>query len=366
MLLLSQNYIDSQWCGDELEHFIRTHANDPNKPTDVFVVELFPFDTFDKVPPNIHNLRKRLIHAQFWHQPADTSAPMLSGNPTPKESGPENERHYWQKLHELRNAIDSRRRDQPSSLVTVPKTDSLSVTAEQSVRPALGTILLADTTDDLAKQRDAVKAALEPEGVVVLPGGDYVGLSPEEFKTEFTRDLVRCDLFVQLLSPIVGRKGKGFATPVPQLQFDGAIEAKRPILQWCERLPGSGDINDPAHARLFNTAHLRVTNRVSFEREILERLRAIKQAAERARTTQDELRQTTSKRLIFLDDVAGEPDLNQRLRAFLQGENRSIRSLPQQAPLGNNGIDIAQVLKPCTQASRCLPTAPNKSPCLIG
>jgi TIR domain len=51
LLLLSQNYIDSKWCGKELEHFIRTHANDPEKPADVFVVELFPFNTFDKVLP---------------------------------------------------------------------------------------------------------------------------------------------------------------------------------------------------------------------------------------------------------------------------------------------------------------------------
>ncbi|MDH4082955.1 MAG: toll/interleukin-1 receptor domain-containing protein [Nitrospira sp.] len=53
LLLLSQNYVDSTWCGKELDHFIRTHANDPEKPTDVFVVELFPFDTLAKVPANI-------------------------------------------------------------------------------------------------------------------------------------------------------------------------------------------------------------------------------------------------------------------------------------------------------------------------
>ena len=240
------------------------------------------------------------------------------------------------------------RRDQPSSSVAVPKADSPSVTTEQSAKAALGTILLADTTDDLVKQRDAVKAALEPEGVLVLPEGDYVGLSPEEFKSEVTRDLTRCQLFVQMLSPTVGRRGKGFTAPLPQLQFDGAIEAKLPFLQWCERLPGPGDITDPGHARLFNTAHLRATNRTSFEREILERLRAIRQAAERDRKAAvAEPASGAAKKLIFIDDVAGEPNLNQRLRTSLQNTSCGIRSLPQQAPLGNNGIDIAQVLKPC-------------------
>lgn len=85
LLLLSQNYIDSSWCGKELDHFIRAHANDPDKPADVFVVELFPFETLANVPANIQNLRKRLIHAQFWHQPPDTS-PGLAGDPSPEES----------------------------------------------------------------------------------------------------------------------------------------------------------------------------------------------------------------------------------------------------------------------------------------
>jgi hypothetical protein len=207
LLLLSQNYIDSTWCGKELEHFIRTHANDPDKPADVFVVKLFPFETFSNVPANIQNLCKRLIHAQFWHQLANSSAPILGGDPSPQECSAESGRHYWLKLHELRNAIDSRlrtmRRDQPSVPVAAPKDDPLSAISLRSTKEPLGTILLADTTDDLVAQRDAVKARLEPEGIVVLPAGDYVGLAPEEFKTELARDLAKSQLFVQLLSPTV-------------------------------------------------------------------------------------------------------------------------------------------------------------------
>ncbi|NGZ10220.1 MAG: TIR domain-containing protein [Nitrospira sp. LK70] len=352
LLLLSQNYIESTWCGKELDHFVRTHANDPDKPTDVFVVELFPFETFANVPANIENLRKRLIHAQFWHKPADASAPLLAGNPTPQESGPDSERHYWRKLHELRNAIDSRlrtlRRDQPSSSSTTRTTNVSPVASHQSATATLGTVLLADTTDDLVPQRSAVKAALEPEGVVILPEGDYVGLTPEEFNIEFARDLARCELFVQLLSTTVGRTGKGFTAPLPQLQFDGAISAKLPILQWCERLPGQADIADEGHRRLFNTEYLRATNRTSFESEILARLRVIKQVAETAQAAAAvHPAPGPVKKLIFVDDVAGEKALNEKLRAWLRGANCDVRGLPPMAPLGNNGIDIAQVLKPC-------------------
>ena len=352
LLLLSQNYIDSTWCGKELDHFIRTHANDPDKPTDVFVVELFPFETFAKVPANIHHLRKRLIHAQFWHQPADASAPLLAGDPSPQECGPDSVRHYWRKLHELRDAIDSRlrtlHRDQTAVSAALSTADAPTDMQRSKDQPELGTILLADVTEDLVPMRSDVKAALEPEGVVVLPEGDYVGLTPDEFKAEFARDLARCELFVQMVTPTIGRTGKGFTAPLPQLQFDGAVAAKKPIMQWCERLPGPGDITDPGHAKLFKTAYLRVTNRTSFEREILERLRAIRQATERDRkAAQAEQASVVAKKLIFIDDVAGGSDLNQRLRATLQSANYGIRSLPQDAPLGNNGIDIAQMLKPC-------------------
>ncbi len=108
LLLLSQNYIDSQWCGKELDHFVRTHAKDPNKPTDVFVIELVPYEELERVPVNIQNLRKHVINAKFWHQPADGSTPLLAGDPTPDASGLE--KHYWRVLRELRAAIDRRLR----------------------------------------------------------------------------------------------------------------------------------------------------------------------------------------------------------------------------------------------------------------
>jgi hypothetical protein len=43
VILLSQNYIDSAWCGQELAHFIRTHSTDSDNPSGVYVVELLAF-----------------------------------------------------------------------------------------------------------------------------------------------------------------------------------------------------------------------------------------------------------------------------------------------------------------------------------
>jgi hypothetical protein len=342
LILLSQNYIDSKWCGKELDHFIRTHAKDPDKPTDVFVVELFPYETFERVPVNIQNLRKRLIHAKFWCQPADASSPVLAGNPTPEESGLA--REYWRARNELQVAMDSRLRAMRSAQ-SVTAAEERTANATPTLRRAsgsLGTVLLADVTEDLETQRNQIRAALEPEGVAVVPQGDYVGLAPQEFETAIAGDLGQSILFVQLLSPTPGRKGKGFDAPLPQLQFQHAASAKLPILQWCEQLPQPGQLVDPAHAKLFETEFVRATNLPAFQMEVIDWLKA--------KRDKDQVRPQpppTGKKLIFIDDIAGAPSLNQKLLALVRAANCDIRSLPPSAPLGGNGIDIVETLRHC-------------------
>jgi hypothetical protein len=345
VLLLSQNYIDSEWCGKELEYFIQSHASDRDVPSGVFVVELTPFENLLRVPTNIHNIRKRLIHAKFWSQPADTASPVLAGYPTPAESGPVSGSHYWLVLNELRSAIDSRLRARRSALSLNP-----ARSLQQEAQELLGTVLLADVTDDLEGRRDAVKFELEREGVEVCPDGDYVGLAPKEFEARIETDLRRCDLFVQLLSFTAGRKLKGFAAPLPQLQFLRAAAAKCPIMQWCERIPQPGDIADLQHAELFETEFLSVTTQSEFKSKVIARLQTLKadvnnkngaHVAHRTRTR-------PSQKLIFVDDIGAGSAISQKLEAIIRGADCAIRGLPPQASLGGNGINIKEALRPCS------------------
>lgn len=363
VLLLSQNYLDSKWCGDELQHFVHTHGGDPEKPADVFVVEIFPFDAFTAVPPIIGALRKRLIHAKFWYQPVNSASPVLAGYPSPKDSGHKVAAHYWSVLNELRVAIDSRLRslraaapvDAAAAKAGLPTSEPEAAVADarrQDASAALGTVLLADTTEDLELQRNAVKLALEPEGIVVLPEGDYVGLSCEEFGAAFAADLARSDLFVQLLSPTAGRKARGFPAPLPQLQFERARQAGRPIMQWCEQLPVDGQIVDPAHAALFATESLRVTHLAGFRSEVLERIERLhtekirrERAAAAAQTGPAAAR--TQRKLVFVDDLASVPALTGRLSSIIREQSFELRGLPPNTPLGNNGIDVRELLRPC-------------------
>jgi hypothetical protein len=349
VLLLSQNYIDSEWCGKELDHFIRTHANDPDKPADVFVVELFPYEELTQVPGSIQNIRKRLIHAKFWLQPTDIAAPVLAGYPTPDESGSEGKVHYWRVLNELRGAIDSRLRARRIAPSSAAESAEITASLARAATPALGTVLLADVTDDLEAQRNAVRVALEPEGIAVLPAGDYVGLAPEEFESAIEADLEQSHLFVQLLSLTAGRKGRGFAAPLPQLQFERAVAAKLPIAQWCEQLPAPGQIADEKHARLFETEFVRATNLDAFKSEIIARLHMLKQQREKPATAApgDAAAGAARKKVIFIDGVASAPALYEKLRAIILGAHCDIRKLPPTAPLGNDGIDVRELLKPC-------------------
>lgn len=364
ILLLSQNYIDSKWCGKELEHFIQAHSSDTEKPSDVFVVELFPFDEFVNVPENILKLRKHLIQAKFWLQPTDTSAPILSGYPTPQESGEKASKHYWLMLNELRTAMDGRlRHDQASSGLIhgtqASQSKAAHAEAENAKTPGAA-VLLADVTDDLESQRNEVKLALQAEGITVLPDGDYVGLTSQEFDTTFAADLGNSECFVQLLSPVAGRKGKGFAAPLPQLQFQLALATKKPILQWCQKLPGAGQISDPAHAGLFATEFIRAINLENFKAEIIDYLRAQQQKREKiAKTLQDHPLPIGSKKIVFIDDLASQPEVNQKLRATIKQQHYDIRSVPLNAPLGNNGLDIKEFLRPCL-VGMTIYTDPNK------
>jgi hypothetical protein len=361
VLLLSQNYIDSDWCGKELDHFVRSHSADAAAPRDVFVVELFPYESFTQVPLAIQQLRKRLIQAKFWYQSREASAPSLAGYPSALESGPEGQAHYWSVLNGLRVALDTRLRElraqRPAPGDAAPEAATAAGPAAPSPsRPSLGTVLLADTTDDLEAQRAAVRLALEPEGIVVLPEGDYVGLTAPEFEAAMAGDLARADLFVQLLSPTPGRKPRGFDAPLPQLQYQRARKANLPLLQWCERQPVAGEIADTAHAELFKTEFLRVTHRTDFETTVIQQLRSQKDLRDRAAAAAaaaataaapDAAGARAPRRLVFVDDAAGESVLSDRLRAIIRAQNCSVRSLPAGAPLGNNGIDVKELLRPC-------------------
>jgi hypothetical protein len=360
VLLLSQNYVESNWCGKEVEHFVRTHAADPDKPRDVYVVELLPFEELTNVPPVIHTLRKNLNAAKFWRKAIDRSAIELSGYPSPTQTSPDAQAHYFTAIRELQDPIDRRLRQPPVARPVAGPTSVADAAvpptspgmAPAATRPLLGTVWLADVPDDLDTARSKVRDGLKAEGIAVVPEGDYRALPHAEFQKAAADDLARCDLFVQLLSTTAGRQDADFPAPRPQLQYQAALAAGKPIMQWTKQMPAPDDDDiDARHAELFKTATLRVTNREDFVSEVIARMRQLhrdrldqQQAAAKAAAAPAT---GPRRRAIFVDDLAGGPEVYDKLATLMRDKDYDVYGLPPGAPLVDGGIDVPGILKPC-------------------
>lgn len=273
LMLLSRASIESDWCRKELMHFLARHADEATRSSNVIIVELWPFNDLrgdDDHLRCIRDLRSEVVFApQFWTKPQNRASYRVLGEPSPRDCCDEDRVEYWAALAELREAILAKlavRGPVRSADVTATSatTDVLSGDAvaksEADSGRLIGTVLLADTTDDLKGLRNRVRRHLHGEGVLVLPEGDYTAKSLEQFNRQFDRDLARADIFVQLLSPRLARPEEGFAEPLPQSQYTRAKSQERiPILQWCERQPTDDQLKDPRLARLFNIERLQVS-----------------------------------------------------------------------------------------------------------
>jgi hypothetical protein len=93
-------------------------------------------------------------------------------------------------------------------------------------------ILLADVTDDLYSMREEIEQVLRQANVQVLPEEDYYPYKTGAFQQAVRADLAKSHLFIQLLSEFGGRKLKGLQQSRPRCQYELALEAEKPIIQW--------------------------------------------------------------------------------------------------------------------------------------
>ena len=150
LVVLSQNYVSSRWCGKEITHFLSKRNMNFDNPRNIVVVELSPFEELENVPYNIKRLRGTLIQSKFWHREAEATHITQLGYPAP----PSDDRNgYWSRVSDLAQALHTK--------LATPRTLAAPPVAVQR------TVLLADVTEDLESERIAVKVALEKEGVLV-------------------------------------------------------------------------------------------------------------------------------------------------------------------------------------------------------
>ena len=187
--VLSPGYLMSDWCMGELREFCRlaeqTGGLRAGNNMRIFKAVKFPTEP-EEHPPEF---RKQLGY-EFYEIDKMTRRPTEFA----QAGGRDRAQRYWSKLDELAwdvrqvlYAINPRARAAAGSVFTPPK----------------GTIYLAETTRDLAAQRDKIKRELQDHGYGILPDKELPAFSPS-YEEAVSECVGRAKLSVHLIGENYG------------------------------------------------------------------------------------------------------------------------------------------------------------------
>jgi hypothetical protein len=243
----------------ELDAFVKARR----AGSSLFVVEILPLNEGDTYPPPLD----QKTPARFWR---------LTGR-TPIELRPDVDREqYFEAMSVFAEHVSSQLRQLAAIAAgREPRRVRASRRADAG-RPAVfprasGTVLLAQTTDDLAGDREHVRTYLTQAGLEVVPKADYPQ-GGDAFRAAVADDLARADLFVQLLGPLAGRRPPDVPEGYTAAQLQAAKHHGTEILQW--RQPGCDPdaVADEDQRRLLNAETVIVSGLETFKTEIVRRL----------------------------------------------------------------------------------------------
>jgi len=310
--VISPRYVQSDWCNREMEAFhaaMQQQAPPPGSPafrSRVFKVVKTPLPEHlrDCEPAQIRNL----IGYQFYGE--DESSGLLTEfSPAP------NDKQYWRTLSRLVSDIKQtliELKHSPSARVTSTVSTPTPVAApaqtstpstpapaphEQAATSAAPSkfVYLAETTGDLAREREDVRDELRQRGYGVLPE-QRLPLDERRQTEEAVRaDLARCALSVHMVGPRYGSTPEDDPASVVQIQERlaaerGAADANFQRIIWTP--PGLGspalEITDARQKSFVETlcagltagAELLQTSVEDLKTRAVEKLAAIEKAHE--------------------------------------------------------------------------------------
>jgi hypothetical protein len=204
-----------------MQAFLHTLRERAHAGSSVFVVERAELGE-DGRPLEL----QELLGYRFWVADREGRPPRILGDPRPH---PDDVR-YYDRLNDLScdlaETLQRLKRAATSQTTAAPAT-AISVSISE-IRP---TVFLAEATDDLDAQRNAVQRYLEQAGVRVLPETLY-SRTPAAFQQALDSDLAQSTLFVQLLSGVLGKKPPDLPQGYVRLQCERARALDIPMLQW--------------------------------------------------------------------------------------------------------------------------------------
>ena len=239
VIILSQGYVKSKWCRQELAAFRQASMGNTNHEGRLFLIDIGNLSQADR-PTEFADKRGR----HFFVQPLDTFDPANRtplGFPTPD---PENKDHaeFFAQVDQLAKDIYSRVSELGGGTpVSIPPKPHSEVT-----------VFVAESADDVADQREQVVRFLSDYFRVVPSIDDPLPARWDEWERLVNKELYACSLFVQIVGALSGRKIAGSDQKLVIAQYLKAKAADRRIVTWRSSDPEF--ITDPQLKELATTA----------------------------------------------------------------------------------------------------------------
>ena len=260
--IASRSYASRDWSQRELEAFSKSSVDLKR----LFAIECLPLDAGKTYPDPLQNHYRQ----PFYGVDAPHSLTPCPLSPTFEADV------FYRRIHDIAEQIKDQllalNKNKAADTPLSANTKLTPSTTQSSNSATFKRVLLAQVTDDLEEEREQVRRYLQQYGVTVLPEHTYPQ-GGDEFKTAFTADLARSDLFVQLLSPTLGKTPPDLPEGYTRFQSEAASKRNMEILQWRQPEINIDAITNTDYRAVLSAETVIATGFESFKAEILRRSR---------------------------------------------------------------------------------------------
>jgi hypothetical protein len=313
--VVTGGYLESTYCLQELDKF--TEYSNPgmqvagSNKSRIFKVLLEDIAESDQPPPLRGSDGYKFFSKDQLTYDVTRFRQTLQTDP---------DQDYWK-------ASDALARDLAEVLLEVKRRP------EDFAKTAGPVIYLAAAGDNLTKQREQIKNMLDQRGMIVLPETPLPARA-RQLKKVVQADLERAALSVHLLGAEPGPAVRGDRRPLPQLQYELAVEAGKarriPRLVWLDPDAPVDELKDQSYQSFLRTlvsepdavSPMEVSRERSIENlkdSILKKARASLPPS----TTPEQFKAEESS-LVYISHLLDDQDLAQEIKQILLEANHSV------------------------------------------
>lgn len=217
LIIMSPAYLESEWCKKEREQFFDILRRKGTN-TRVFIIEIDEIDR-SRYPIEIS---EHVIPYKFWKKENESKANTL-GFPS-RSNDPEYSKRLVDISFDLAKELASIK---DVGLGAPPINQLMQGSAYK------GSVFLAQVTDDLEEKREEIKRYLKDEGYRILPEDNwYPSYDVNKLQQYIEQSLKKCQLYVQLISNLPGKKLAGGTDSVIRVQFETAKKLDTKMIVW--------------------------------------------------------------------------------------------------------------------------------------